>query len=168
VFDLRLWIAQGFGVGRIPFGPGTFGSVAGLGWFALLIGSGKLWIFIAGTLAGIVLSVWLCGEGEKILKQKDPGSVVLDEIAAMPVCFAGWVWLQWRTAGILPSVEKVFGSWTVILLVFAAFRFFDIVKPWPIKQSQALPGGWGITVDDLIAALYVNVLLAILVATGIK
>src|SRR6266850_6915707 len=109
-------MAQGFGVGRIPFGPGTFGSVLGLGWSALLIGSGKLWIFIAGTMAGIALSVWLCGEGEKILKQKDPGSIVLDEIAAMPVCFAGWVWLQWRTSGALPGAEQSFAGqrWTVV------------------------------------------------------
>jgi|SRR6266850_5391323 len=161
-------MAQGFGVGRIPFGPGTFGSVLGLGWSALLIGSGKLWIFIAGTMAGIALSVWLCGEGEKILKQKDPGSIVLDEIAAMPVCFAGWVWLQWRTAHLLPPIEKVFASWTVVLFLFVAFRLFDIAKPWPIKQSQALPGGWGVTVDDLIAAIYVNVLLLIVAAAGMR
>jgi phosphatidylglycerophosphatase A len=44
---------------------------------------------------------------------------------------------------------------------FAAFRFFDVLKPWPVRQSQALPGGWGVTVDDLLAALYVNLLLAV-------
>src|SRR5947208_892571 len=91
-----LWLAQGFGVGRIPFGPGTFGSMVGLAWFALLALSGSLLVFAAGTIGGFVLSVWLCGEGERILKQRDPGSVVLDEIAAMPVCFAGWVWMVSR------------------------------------------------------------------------
>ena len=46
--------------------------------------------------------------------------------------------------------------------VFAAFRFFDVVKPWPVHQSQSLPGGWGVTVDDALAAVYVNgVVLAI-------
>ena len=167
MFDLRLWVAQGFGIGRIPFGPGTFGSVLGLGWCALLIASGKFWIFIAGTIAGIALSVWLCGEGERILKQKDPGSVVLDEIAAMPVCFAGWVFLQWQRTGPMPSLEKFSSSWTVVLFLFVAFRFFDIVKPWPVKQSQSLPGGWGVTVDDLLAALYVNLLLGIAVVAGV-
>jgi phosphatidylglycerophosphatase A len=168
MFDLRLWLAQGFGVGRIPFAPGTFGSVVGLAWVALLLASGKLWVYLGGTLLGIALSVWLCGEGERILKQKDPGSVVLDEIAAMPVCFAGWVWLGWRNDGVIPPVEKFLGSWVVILGVFVAFRFFDIVKPWPVKQSQTLPGGWGVTVDDLLAAVYVNILLLIVVAAGVR
>ena len=168
MFNLKLWIAQGFGIGRVPFGPGTFGSILGLGWTALLIATGNFWIFLAGTIAGIALSVWLCGEGEKILKQKDPSSVVLDEIAAIPVCFTGWVWALWRTPHALPPVEKLFSSWTVVLFLFAAFRFFDIVKPWPIKQSQALSGGWGVTVDDLLAAVYVNLLLGIAVLGGIK
>jgi phosphatidylglycerophosphatase A len=125
-------------------------------------------LFLAGTILGIGLSVWLCGEGEKILKQKDPGSIVLDEIVAIPVCGLWWVWLQWRTAHILPPVEKLFSSWTVVLFLFVFFRVFDIAKPWPIKKSQSLPGGWGVTVDDLLAAVYVNVLLAVAVACGIK
>src|SRR5262245_53097009 len=87
VNSLKLWLAQGFGIGRIPFAPGTFGSLLGLLWFALLISTSKLWVLIAGTLLGLGLSVWLCGEGERILKQKDPGSVVLDEVAAIPLCF---------------------------------------------------------------------------------
>jgi phosphatidylglycerophosphatase A len=168
MLNLKLWIAQGFGVGRIPFGPGTFGSVVGLGWTALLIASGSFWVFLAGIAAGIVLSVWLCGEGEKILKQKDPSSVVLDEIAAMPLCFAGWIWALWRTPHVLPTVEKVFSSWTVVLFAFVFFRFFDIAKPWPVRQSQSLPGGWGITVDDLLAAVYVNLLLGLAVLIGLK
>ena len=100
---VRLWIAQGFGVGRIPIAPGTFGSVAGLGWFALLLLTGKLWLFAAGTAAGIALSVWLCGVGETVLRQKDPQSVVLDEITAMPVCFWGCVALL---AGKAPTRSK--------------------------------------------------------------
>ena len=47
-------------------------------------------------------------------------------------------------------------TWPLTLGVFALFRFFDVVKPWPVRQSQALPGGWGITVDDALAAVYVN------------
>ena len=52
------------------------------------------------------------------------------------------------------------GVWRLVigLGVFAAFRFFDATKPWPVRQSQALPGGWGITVDDVLAAIYVNAL----------
>src|ERR1043165_372016 len=73
-----LWLAQGFGIGRIPFAPGTFGSILGLGWFALLLLAGNFWIYLGGTILGLAVSVWLCGAGEKILNQKDPGSVVMD------------------------------------------------------------------------------------------
>jgi phosphatidylglycerophosphatase A len=161
---VRLWIAQGFGVGRIPVAPGTFGSVVGVGWFALLLLTGKLWLFAAGTAAGIALSVWLCGVGETVLRQKDPQSVVLDEITAMPVCFLGWVALLAGKAGALPPLAVFFSArgWLVTLGVFAAFRFFDVAKPWPVRQSQSLPGGWGVTIDDVLAAVYVN--LAVLLA----
>src|SRR6266850_1448021 len=74
-----LWIAQGFGVGRIPLAPGTFGSLVGVLWFGLLLATGSLWILALSTLLGIALSVWLCGRAEKILGQRDPGSIVLDE-----------------------------------------------------------------------------------------
>ena len=155
---MKLWLAQGFGVGRIPFAPGTFGSLVGLAWFALLLLPGSIWIFIVGTLAALVLSVWLCGEAEKILKQQDPGSVVLDEIAAIPVCFAGWTIFAAIKTGALPAVGYFFSGWNWLAVagVYAAFRFFDIVKPWPVKQSQSLPGGLGVTVDDALAAIYVN------------
>ena len=48
-----------------------------------------------------------------------------------------------------------------MVAVFAAFRFFDVLKPWPVRQSQRLPGGWGVTMDDVLAALYVNLLAAL-------
>ncbi|PWU17761.1 MAG: phosphatidylglycerophosphatase A [Verrucomicrobia bacterium] len=155
-----LWIAQGFGIGRIPFAPGTFGSLLGLLWFGLLLSFGNLWMFIGGTVAGIGVSVWLCGVAEKILGQKDPGSVVLDEVTAMPVCFIAWVLPISIYLGKMPPpfffYTPQFWPWTIG--VFLAFRLFDVVKPWPIHQSQSLPGGWGVTVDDVLAAVYVNLL----------
>jgi phosphatidylglycerophosphatase A len=166
---VKLWVAQGFGVGRIPVAPGTFGSVVGLLWFGLLLMTGNLWLFVAGTIAAIALSVWLCGAAERALGQTDPGSVVLDEIAAMPVCFLGWVAvLAWKT-GALPKFADFVSphTWPLTLGVFAAFRLFDVVKPWPVYQSQSLSGGWGVTIDDVLAAGYVNavVLLAYAVKT---
>ena len=156
--SLKLWIAQGFGVGRIPVAPGTFGSLVGIVWFALLLVPANIWLFIAGTIAGFGLSVWLCGEGEKILRQKDPGSIVLDEITAMPLCFAGWIGVAFWKIGSLPRLDEILNarSWPAVVGIFVAFRFFDVLKPWPIRQSQSLPGGWGITVDDFLAAIYVN------------
>ena len=156
---LILFVAQGFGVGRIPFAPGTFGSVVGLGWFALLLATGNIWLFALGTILGIAASVWFCGAGEKILKQTDPGSIVLDEIIAIPICFAAWVAIQFRQTGQMPPPEFFFSKshWLQTAGVFAAFRFFDVLKPWPVRQSQMLVGGWGVTVDDVLAAGYVNV-----------
>ncbi len=156
---LALWVAQGLGIGRISVAPGTFGSVLGLGWFALLVASGSLWVLVAGCVAGAALSVWLCDIAEKMLGKKDPGSVVLDEIAAMPCCFLAWVVIVASKTGAAPDLHYFISGkdWLLSLGVFAAFRLFDILKPWPANKSQNLPGGWGITVDDLIAASYVNV-----------
>ena len=156
---MRLWIAQGFGIGRIPFAPGTFGSLVGVAWFWLLVLTDHMWIYLLGTFVGLVLSVWLCGYGERVLGQKDPGSVVLDEIAAIPICFFPWIGVHtWKT-GLFPNSEVFFLKmhWLAAAGIFAAFRLFDVWKPWPVRQSQVLPGGWGITVDDFLAALYVAV-----------
>ena len=164
---MKLWIAQGFGVGRIPVAPGTFGSVVGVAWFALLLLKGQMWLFAAGTVAGVALSVWLCGVGEELLGKKDPQSVVLDEIAAIPVCFLGWVAVLAVKNGALPPLGVFFSAygWLLTLGVFALFRFFDVLKPWPVWQSQSLPGGWGVAIDDVLAAVYVN-LAVLLVYAG--
>ncbi len=154
---LALWIAQGFGIGRIPVAPGTFGSALGLGWFALLLYTGNLWLYLLGTVLGLVLSVWLSGIAEQILQKKDPSSVVIDEIAAIPVCFLGWVGKWWMAHHALPAIDSFFlpKTWYWTLLIFALFRIFDIVKPWPVRGSQALSGGWGVTIDDFLAGVYV-------------
>lgn len=163
---MKLWIAQGFGIGRIPVAPGTFGSLLGLLWFGLLLTTRSVWLFAAGTIAGIAVSVWLCDVAEKALGQKDPGSVVLDEITAVPVCFFAWVGLLLCKTGSLPDFAYFFSAqtWPLTLGVFIACRFFDIAKPWPVRQSQSLPGGWGITVDDVLAAGYVNVVVLLVYA----
>lgn len=153
-----LWLAQGFGIGRVPVAPGTFGSVVGLAWFALLLLAGNLWLFVLGCVIGLALSVWLCGVGEKVLNAKDPGSVVFDEIAVIPICFIGWLVIQLCKSGSFPTPEFFFSkqNWPPTLGVFVAFRFFDVLKPCPVRQSQVLPGGWGVTIDDFLAAIYVN------------
>lgn len=158
--SLRLFVAQGFGIGRIPFAPGTFGSFLGLVWFAMLVATGNFWAYLAGCIEGIAFSIWLCDDAEKILGETDPGSVVLDEIIAIPFCFLPWVASAWWSGGALPSVEYFFTGpalWMTLGLV-VLFRVFDIWKPWPIRQIQRLPGGWGVTVDDLLAAAYVALL----------
>ena len=166
--EFQLWVAQGFGVGRIPVAPGTFGSVVGVLWFALLVKGGSYGLYILGLLAGFALSVWWCGVGERVLGRKDPGSVVLDEVSALPVCFLAWVSLSAHHAASFPVLADFFSGrkWLVTIGIFAAFRLFDVWKPWPVRQSQALPGGWGITVDDYLAALYVN--LVVLLGAAVR
>ena len=158
--ELSLWIAQGFDIGRIPVAPGTFGSLVGVLWFALLLVPGSLWLYLAGTLLGLVASVKFCGEAERILGESDPGSVVLDEVAAIPICFFPWVLMELSRQKSMPPVETFFsgrGLWITASL-YLLFRVFDIWKPWPVRQSQSLPGGWGVTADDVLAAIYVAAL----------
>ena len=154
---LGLWVAQGFGIGRIPVIPGTFGSLLGLLWFVLLLQLNNLALLVIGILLGAALSVWLCGLGEKILGRKDPGSVVLDEITAMPVCFLPWLIRLWSSHHLLPSAGDFFGkqTWYWSAAIFVLFRILDIAKPWPIRSSQQFHGGFGVTVDDFLAALCV-------------
>lgn len=155
-----LFLAQGFGVGRVPFAPGTWGSLVGLLWFAALLNLGDWWAYLIGVGVGVALSITICGEAEEILQQKDPSSVVLDEIVSLPICFvplfAGAGFVE-RT---LPPVTVFLREhWLVTLEVFVLFRFFDIVKPWPVGRSQRWPRGWGVTMDDVLAAAYVALLL---------
>lgn len=162
---MKVFLAQGFGIGRAPRAPGTFGSVIGFLWFAILLLPGNPWLFALGACAGIASAVWLCGEAEKILGQHDPGSIVLDEIVAIPVCFATVLATHAVRHG-FPNLQQCLHAWPWwwFPAVFAAFRFFDIAKPWPVKQSQKLPGGLGVVADDVLAAVWVNVVSLAVVA----
>jgi phosphatidylglycerophosphatase A len=127
---------------RLP-APGTWGSLAGLLYFAVFFQRTSAGAILVASAIGGYLSVALCGEAEIRLRKKDPGEVILDEVIAMPLCFLGW-----RT---LPGG---WAPWAIFAAGFALFRFFDIVKPLGIRRLQALPGGWGVVVDDLVAALF--------------
>ena len=154
---LALWIAQGFGAGRIPVAPGTVGSVIGLGWFALLVSLTPT-VAIAAWVASVAISIWSSGHAERMLQQKDPGSVVIDEIVALPLCFASWVIVEATQSHAWTDLNLFFTGAGLLRTggLFVGFRLFDVWKPWPIRGSQSLPAGWGITVDDLLAAGYVN------------
>jgi phosphatidylglycerophosphatase A len=161
---MKLWIAQGFGVGRIPFAQGTFGSVVGLAWFALLLCARSWLVFALGVTASAGLSVWLCGEAEQKLSKKDPPSVVLDEIIAIPLCFVTAMVYAMAQHQSWPAPAYFFAAphATITAGVFLLFRLFDIWKPWPVRQSQMFAGGLGITIDDLLAAGYVNLVVCLL------
>ena len=129
-------------VGRRLPAPGTWGSFAGLLYFTVFFYQlGLIETIVLSALAGY-LAVALCGEAEFRIGRKDPGEVILDEFVAMPLCFLGWRWLA--------SPAQL---WMVLLIGFALFRFYDILKPLGIRRLQDLPAGWGIVIDDTVAAL---------------
>jgi phosphatidylglycerophosphatase A len=141
---LGLFIAQWFGVGKMPFASGTWGSLAAL---PLVVGGDYLGLpirlkILLLTLLFIV-GVWTSSLGEKALGEKDPSSIVIDEVvgqglALLPVCY-------------LTSFQGDF-YYLWIILGFLLFRFFDILKPWPVSWAdQHLKGGFGIMMDDVIA-----------------
>jgi phosphatidylglycerophosphatase A len=138
------FLAFGFGSGLAPRAPGTFGSVVGLvgAWFLLEL---PLLARVAIVAAVIAAGIWICGESARRLNRHDDQRIVLDEIAGM-------------LSTSLVVAEK---SFFALALVFVFFRFFDILKPWPIRDvDHSLHGGLGIMLDDLIAALYAAVCVA--------
>jgi phosphatidylglycerophosphatase A len=138
-------------VGRLK-APGTWGSLAGLLYHLVLFHHfGPVLSFVL-TLPGVWLAVAMCGEAEFRLGRRDPGDVVLDEFAVMPLCFLGWQSVNDILLHILPA-WATHGPWVVLLAGFALFRFFDILKPLGISKLQDLPGGWGVVADDAAAAL---------------
>ncbi len=139
-------VASGFGVGLVGWAPGTIGSLWGLpiGWCVhhRLAGWAALAASAAAWLVLMVVGVWSSRRVAAAEGEKDPQHVVIDEIAAfplvyLPLCFVGGGW-----------------SWGVGWVGFGLFRFFDILKPWPIRRLERLPGGWGIMIDDQLAGLY--------------
>jgi phosphatidylglycerophosphatase A len=158
-----LLLATGAGLGGIPFAPGTFGSLGGLALTVALLGVGNFWFYLVLLLLLVWASALLCDAAEKILRQKDPASIVLDEIVAVPCCFVTWLAVYTAEQGAMPSPDYFVGPgiWPLTLGVFVAFRVFDVAKPWPIRRSQSLPGGWGVVLDDLLAAAGVNALVLV-------
>lgn len=154
--------AEGFGAGRAPFAPGTFGTAAGFFWIYLLLLPQNLSIYLGGIVAGFFAAVWIGGRAEKILGVTDPGSIVIDEIAALPLAFLPAV--IWSANGnSTPSLAEYLGPNQILipLLCFVLFRIFDIVKPLGIRRIQSLPGGWGLVVDDFLAAAAAGLVLLV-------
>jgi phosphatidylglycerophosphatase A len=138
-----LFIAQGASSGRFPKAPGTAGTVIGVLLFLALRDAGAAWYALA-TVAVIGIGTWAAEEADRILGSKDDQSIVIDEIA-----------------GFLVALFLVPFSWWSVAAGFVLFRFFDILKPWPISKLQDIPGGPGVMLDDVGAGVYTNVILQI-------
>lgn len=146
--DVILALATFGPVGRLRRAPGTWGSLAGLALFTILMARSSPVGFILLEALLLYVAVSVSHEAERRLMKRDPGEIVIDEALAMPLCFTG---LQ-------PYLFQPY-SWLLMLTAFGLFRFFDIVKPFGIARLQKLPGGWGVVADDVAAALATAVVL---------
>lgn len=141
-----LFLASGFGAGYLPGVPGTWGSLVGvLLFWPLSRLSPSLLAITVGTVA--ILSCWIAGLAEGFAGSKDPQIVVIDEIAGQ---FVSLIFLPF--------------NWKIAAAGFLLFRLFDIWKPFPARLIQEkMPGGWGIVGDDLMAGIYANLILQLIV-----
>jgi phosphatidylglycerophosphatase A len=147
---IALFLATGAGTGYLPFCPGTFGTIIAipLSLFLNHIGASGLWPAALGLVGLTAISIWLADQASRLLRVKDPQVVVIDEIAGFAL------------ANFLTT------SWIALLIAFGLFRFFDIAKIFPARRLEALPGGAGIVLDDMMAGLYTFLILRLLSATG--
>ena len=131
-FVLSTW----FGSGLVPFASGTCGTLAAVPLILLLdslgIRDNGLTVLIA-----VAIAVWSSDRPRVLMGKNDPSEVVIDEVVGFLLAMA-----------LLPQ------TWLALCLCFVLFRFFDILKPFPIKQLETLKGGFGIVMDDLFAGLY--------------
>jgi len=160
---LILLLARGGGLGLVPKAPGTIGTLGGYPLTLLFLAPGSFWVYLAACVLLVPLSVWICGEAERILEREDPGEVVFDEIIAVPICYLGVFGLMTFQGEGMPDLSSVFGYklwWVWALAGFGLFRLFDIWKPGPIDKAQSFRAGWGVTMDDVLAGLLTSVILA--------
>jgi phosphatidylglycerophosphatase A len=145
--DPAVLLATCGGLGRVPFAPGTFGAAAGLplalagaaiaSWLAAA--SPWAWPLEAALVAAVcLLGVPICTRAARRLGGKDPGCVIFDELASMPLALL-----------VVPSARR---TPLVLAVAFVLLRIFDIAKPFPCRHLERLPGGLGIMADDWAAA----------------
>jgi len=144
-----LFLASGGPVGKIPVAPGTFGSLLGLP-VGYLLSRLSLPGGIAVAVLLVIAAIWTAGEAEAILGRKDPGAIVIDEIAGMAVTLIGLPFT-------LPTAAAG----------FFLFRALDIFKPFPIGLlERRLEGGTAVVLDDVAAGIAGNLLLRVLLGFG--
>ncbi len=159
-----LLLATGFGLGYIPFASGTWGSLLSVGLYigferlvpfaGAAIGlelnpgsKGFALVHFALALAIAIAGVVLSGRAAAFFGEPDPHRVVIDEICGQQIAFLGLAPLGWKA----------------LIAGFLLFRIFDVWKPFPARQAEDWPGGWGIMADDWFAAMY-----AVLVLWGCR
>lgn len=138
-------LAFGFGSGLSPFAPGTMGTLVAIPFIFVLKNPGPAGFWVVLCLL-FFLGIQICGRVSRKLGVHDHGGIVWDEMVG-----------YWLSAAFVPL------QWQWLLAAFILFRFFDIVKPWPIRQlDKKVSGGFGIMIDDVVAALFTIIVLFVL------
>lgn len=138
-------LALFFGAGCAPWAPGTVGTLAAVPLYLVLTAAGIV-VYIVVTLVLVLVGVWACGRAAGELGVHDHPAIVIDEVA-----------------GYLVTMALIPFSWVAVMTGFVVFRFFDIVKPWPIgRLDRSMPGGAGIMADDIAAGVIANAVLWLL------
>jgi phosphatidylglycerophosphatase A len=186
---VSIFLATACGLGYLPKAPGTFGAVGGLIMTLILfLFYAKLPIsqgaavavhehstnvdpyLVAQIVVGMVIALvgaWAAGSAARFWQTEDPQKVVIDEVSgqhltlvlgcALPISRAIAPASQTSIGGLLAHNATL--NWKYLLLGFILFRTFDIWKPFPVRQAEALPGGWGIMADDWVAGIYAALVL---------
>ena len=131
------FLAFGFGSGLAAKMPGTFGTLAALPLVGLLSHYAHFSVYLIVTILVSLVGIWICGKTAEDMGVHDDSSIVWDEVA-----------------GMLITMLAVPLSWQTLLAGFVLFRFFDIIKPWPISYlDKHVHGGFGIMIDDVLAGV---------------
>jgi len=143
VDKIAVFIAQGAYSGLAPIAPGTAGTVVGVLLYLLIKDFGTQ-AYGAVCVAVIVIGTWAAGHVDRLFGAKDDSTIVIDEIA-----------------GFFVSLFLIPFSWGNVAAGFFLFRAFDIVKPWPLRRLERIPGGLGVMLDDVGAGIYTNIVLQV-------
>lgn len=137
------WLATWFGAGLIKPAPGTWGTIGALPFGIALMLYGGLIPLLAATLIVFVTGLWAAKYFERMVREKDSGMVVIDEVVG--------IWIALIPASLTPLS---------IGLAFVLFRLFDILKPWPVNWlDKRFHGPWGVMLDDVMAGIYAALVL---------
>ncbi|MGR5412895.1 phosphatidylglycerophosphatase A [Vibrio astriarenae] len=135
-------LATGFGSGLSPIVPGTMGTVAAIPFYLVLVQL-PIWLYIAVVIASCLIGVTICQKTSDDMGVHDHGSIVWDEFAGL-----------WITMLVVPLLSLSPFDWNWLGAGFVLFRFFDMVKPWPIGWlDKRVHGGLGIMIDDIVAGV---------------
>lgn len=141
-------LATGFGSGLSPVVPGTMGTLAAIPLY-FLMAQLPLYLYVAVIIAAGIIGVKICQVATDDMKVHDHGAIVWDE-------FVGF----WITMLVVPMLKIPASEWKWVLTGFVLFRFFDMVKPWPISWlDKRIHGGLGIMIDDIVAGAMAGIAL---------